>query len=171
MFNVSISLIALLAFGLVSTGCGGTSEKELSKSEARTKAQEKMLNPEAAAEEEAEEKAKETKAEESPDKKTDTKAEESQDKKAEEKTDEKAEEKAEGDAKNGKGLFVTSCGACHALADAGTSGAVGPKIDGLGWDYEKVLTQIKNGKGAMPPNTATGSDAEDIAAYVAEVAK
>ena len=29
----------------------------------------------------------------------------------------------------GKNLFVTACGGCHALADAGTAGAVGPDLD------------------------------------------
>jgi cbb3-type cytochrome c oxidase subunit III len=30
---------------------------------------------------------------------------------------------------NGKELFVEKCGSCHALADAGTKGAVGPNLD------------------------------------------
>ena len=35
----------------------------------------------------------------------------------------------EGDAAAGKALFTTSCGGCHTLADAGTSGNVGPNLD------------------------------------------
>jgi mono/diheme cytochrome c family protein len=34
-----------------------------------------------------------------------------------------------GDASRGKQIFTQKCGSCHALADAGTSGAVGPNLD------------------------------------------
>src|SRR5262245_66285459 len=31
----------------------------------------------------------------------------------------------------GKDLFVTNCGACHTLAEAGTDGVIGPNLDEL----------------------------------------
>lgn len=169
LFASTISVTVLILASVLAAGCGGTSDKELGKSETRAKAQEKALNPEAAAEEEA--MAESEKMDEKPADKTEEKAQEKPAEKKDEKTEEKAEEKSEGDAENGKGLFVTSCGGCHTLSDAGTAGAAGPKLDGLGWSYDKILDQINNGKGAMPPGTASGSDAEDISAYVAEVAK
>jgi mono/diheme cytochrome c family protein len=88
---------------------------------------------------------------------------------------------------NGKTLFVSgangnaSCGSCHTLLDAGTSGTVGPNLDqALGYScaqgfaestiYSAVLGQIDLAQGAMPPDLVTGQDAVDVAAYVASVA-
>jgi cytochrome c2 len=33
------------------------------------------------------------------------------------------------DLANGKKLFITTCGGCHTLADAGTKGTIGPNLD------------------------------------------
>ena len=33
------------------------------------------------------------------------------------------------DVSNGKQLFTAKCGSCHTLADAGTTGKVGPNLD------------------------------------------
>jgi mono/diheme cytochrome c family protein len=52
----------------------------------------------------------------------------------------------------GKQLFEDwGCAACHAMADAGASGHVGPAFDGnaaLTKDF--TITRITNGQGAMP---------------------
>ena len=66
-------------------------------------------------------------------------------------------------------LFVANCGTCHTLAAADTSGTVGPNLDDLQPDQALVLTTIQNGagSGAMPANLLTGSDAQQVAAYVA----
>ena len=69
-----------------------------------------------------------------------------------------------------KAKFVSTCGGCHTLADAGTKGAVGPNLDDLKPDEATVEHQIANGGGAMPPKLLTGQDAKDVAAYVAAVA-
>jgi cytochrome c2 len=91
------------------------------------------------------------------------------------------------DTSNGKALFVERCGFCHTLAEANTSGKVGPNLDeSFRPDYKQgfkestnrqvVSDQIKfagnyGDKGpTMPRNLVTGSDAEDVAAYVAAVA-
>jgi mono/diheme cytochrome c family protein len=71
----------------------------------------------------------------------------------------------------GKTAFVATCGGCHSLKDAGTSGNVGPDLDSLApLTAETVANQIKNGGGAMPPNLLQGADAANVAAYVASVA-
>jgi sulfite dehydrogenase len=71
----------------------------------------------------------------------------------------------------GKSAFVATCGGCHKLKDAGTSGNVGPDLDSLApLTAERVATQIKNGGGPMPPKLLTGQDAANVAAYVASVA-
>ncbi|NLT06724.1 MAG: c-type cytochrome [Solirubrobacterales bacterium] len=83
----------------------------------------------------------------------------------------------------GKELFVERCGSCHTLARAGTSGVVGPDLDeafgparrqGLGEGTfegvtrDQIANPLRNGQ--MPADIVTGSDADDVAAYVAAVA-
>ena len=84
---------------------------------------------------------------------------------------------ASGDPANGKALFVSkTCSGCHAdqpgaqstlpaapnLADLNASGALTEDV---------ILHQIQNGGGAMPPNLASGQDAQDIAAYILTLGK
>lgn len=71
-------------------------------------------------------------------------------------------------AEEGQQIFVENCGSCHVLADAGTSGTVGPSLDEIQPDRERVLSAIETGPGAMPENVVTGSDAETVADYVSE---
>jgi mono/diheme cytochrome c family protein len=71
----------------------------------------------------------------------------------------------------GKTAFVATCGGCHALKDAGTSGNVGPNLDSLApLTADRVAKQIAHGGGAMPAKLLTGQDAANVAAYVASVA-
>ena len=73
----------------------------------------------------------------------------------------------------GKDLFAQNCGSCHTLANAGTSGAIGPDLDDLQPDEAQVLAAIENGgagSGTMPPGLLQGSDAQAVAAYVAGAA-
>jgi cytochrome c553 len=69
-----------------------------------------------------------------------------------------------------KAKFVSTCGGCHTLANAGTKGAVGPNLDQLKPDAARVERQILNGGAVMPAKLLTGQDAKDVAAYVAAVA-
>jgi len=73
----------------------------------------------------------------------------------------------------GKQIFTQSCGTCHTLSDAGTNGNVGPVLDDLKPDKQRVLAAIKNGgagSGAMPAGIVTGKEAEAVATYVSSVA-
>jgi cbb3-type cytochrome c oxidase subunit III len=73
---------------------------------------------------------------------------------------------------DGQSIFTANCGSCHTLADAGTSGNVGPNLDGIKPTREKVVTQVTNGGGAMPAFKDT-LDPQQIAAvadYVSSVA-
>jgi cytochrome c6 len=65
---------------------------------------------------------------------------------------------------------VPSCAICHTLKDAGASGAVGPVLDELKPDAERVVTALKNGIGAMPSFRATLDDAQmrALARYVSK---
>jgi mono/diheme cytochrome c family protein len=102
------------------------------------------------------------------------------------------------DVANGKQLFQQKCGSCHTLADAGTQGKIGPNLDDAfagprkqGFK-ESTIRNVVHGqilfpttspagviKGpdgseqrapGMPAKLVTGSDARDVAAYVASVA-
>lgn len=74
------------------------------------------------------------------------------------------------DPAKGKELFVSaSCGACHALADAGATGDAGPPLDGNATlTPALIIDRVANGQNGMPPFSSQLSDSEiaDIAAYV-----
>ena len=74
------------------------------------------------------------------------------------------------EAAAGREIFVGNCGSCHTLSDAGTSGAVGPSLDGIGLDAAAVETQVRNGGGGMPAFEGQLTDAEiaAVSSYVAE---
>ena len=75
-----------------------------------------------------------------------------------------------GDAVAGKEIFVgtAGCSSCHTLADAGSTGTVGPNLDALKPSYDAVVTQVTNGGGGMPPfkDTLSEQQIQDVAAYV-----
>src|SRR5256714_6008271 len=89
------------------------------------------------------------------------------------------------DLVKGKTLFIGkgTCGSCHALARAGTKGAVGPDLDDAfanarasGMTDNTIkgvvrdqISHVRRGS-LMPRNLVRGDDALDVAAYVASVA-
>ena len=55
-------------------------------------------------------------------------------------------------APDGKQVFASAgCGSCHTLKAAGATGTVGPNLDTVKPTEAKVVTQVTNGGGAMPP--------------------
>jgi mono/diheme cytochrome c family protein len=80
---------------------------------------------------------------------------------------------AEGDPAAGKEVFLGSagCGSCHTLADAGTSGTIGPNLDDSQPSFELAVDRVTNGQGAMPSFSSTLSETQiaDVAAYVSSV--
>jgi cytochrome c553 len=81
---------------------------------------------------------------------------------------------AEGDAAAGKEVFLgpSACGTCHTLADAGTSGTVGPNLDDSQPSSELVVDRVTNGQGGMPAFGSSLSEQQiaDVAAYITSVA-
>jgi mono/diheme cytochrome c family protein len=73
-------------------------------------------------------------------------------------------------APDGRAVFTDNCGSCHTLSAAGTSGAVGPELDGAGLDAAAVESIVRAGSGAMPSFEGDLDDAEidAVAAFVAE---
>lgn len=88
------------------------------------------------------------------------------------------------DPERGRTLFIQKCGECHAMAEAGTSGELGPSMDHafaaareIGNDSDTiegvVTAQVEypresngNPRVSMPAKIVTGQDLEDVAAYV-----
>lgn len=80
----------------------------------------------------------------------------------------------EGDPAAGKEVFLgaSGCGACHALADAGTTGQVGPNLDQAQPSYAAVVDIVTNGRGQMPSFSSSLSedDIQNVAAYISQAA-
>ncbi len=98
----------------------------------------------------------------------------------------------EADLDRGRDLFVNGCGTCHSLAEARSGATIGPDLDSSflqaranGMDQDTiegvVEAQIENPRAVaetnpnytalyMPAGIFEGSDAQDVAAYVASVA-
>jgi mono/diheme cytochrome c family protein len=92
------------------------------------------------------------------------------------------------DVERGRTLFVQKCGTCHGMAQAGTTGQIGPNLDhafaaarAVGQTdstVEGIVTaQVENPRPlsensavSMPAEIVTGQDLEDVAAYVGEYA-
>jgi hypothetical protein len=85
-------------------------------------------------------------------------------------------------AADARGAFVTSCGGCHTLASAGTTGTTGPDLDACAGlaapsgtcaivplTAAAVLAQIEHPRSpTMPAGILTGDAAKSVAAYVAD---
>jgi cytochrome c6 len=72
----------------------------------------------------------------------------------------------------GRRLFVKDatppCALCHTLADAGANANVGPSLDELKPDAQRVTQAVKAGIGAMPAYTQLSAEQiQAIARYVA----
>jgi mono/diheme cytochrome c family protein len=78
---------------------------------------------------------------------------------------------AQGNAEAGKAVFASAgCGGCHTLEEAGSSGSVGPKLDGQNLSFDRVKEQVENGGGAMPAfkGQLTDQQINDVAAFVSQ---
>ncbi len=88
-----------------------------------------------------------------------------------------------GDLVQGKVLFKQTCGSCHTLSHADTSGTTGPNLDdafrqdvsdGINRSSIEGLIDywisFPNDQGVMPAGLLKGQQAQDVAAYVAAVA-
>ena len=73
---------------------------------------------------------------------------------------------------DGKGIFTSSCGGCHTLADAGTAGTVGPNLDESMPPKALVVDRVTNGQGVMPSfkDSLSPAQIEAVAEYVSSVA-
>jgi cytochrome c6 len=64
---------------------------------------------------------------------------------------------------------VPPCAICHTLKDAGANGEIGPSLDELRPDADRVAKAIRIGTGQMPAyTTLSDKDIELLARYVAK---
>jgi mono/diheme cytochrome c family protein len=73
---------------------------------------------------------------------------------------------------DGKSIFTANCGSCHTLADAGTSGTVGPNLDDAKPPKALVVQRVTNGQGAMPSfkDSLDDTQIQAVADYVSSAA-
>ena len=80
----------------------------------------------------------------------------------------------QGDPVAGKEVFLgaSGCTGCHTLADAGSTGTVGPNLDDAMPSFELAYDRVTNGQGGMPAfgTSLTDQQRADVAAYVSSVA-
>jgi cytochrome c6 len=81
------------------------------------------------------------------------------------------------DVELGKKVFLEiaqpPCAVCHTLADAGAVGEVGPILDGMDTDAERIKAAVTNGIGSMPAyeELLTKEQIEAVSAYLATAVK
>jgi cbb3-type cytochrome c oxidase subunit III len=73
---------------------------------------------------------------------------------------------------DGKSIFAASCGSCHTLANAGTTGTVGPNLDDSKPPKALVVDRVTNGRGQMPSfkSSLDPAQIQAVAEYVSSVA-
>ncbi|MBY0398085.1 MAG: cytochrome c [Thermoleophilia bacterium] len=73
-----------------------------------------------------------------------------------------------GDAAAGQQLFAATCSACH-MNNGRSAGGVGPQLAGQGLDEALVRETVTNGRGAMPGGLVSGTDLDNVVAYVLSI--
>ena len=73
---------------------------------------------------------------------------------------------------DGKSIFSANCASCHTLADAGTTGTVGPNLDEAKPPKDLVVDRVTNGQGAMPSfkDSLDAQQIQAVADYVSTAA-
>jgi mono/diheme cytochrome c family protein len=70
----------------------------------------------------------------------------------------------------GKIIFLEqgNCAACHTLSDAGSDGNIGPNLNEIRPDVQRILMAVKNGVGVMPAmeGLLSNEEIEAVAHYV-----
>lgn len=76
-------------------------------------------------------------------------------------------------AQDGKSIFAAmGCGGCHVLADAGSTGTIGPSLDESMPSVALAVERVTKGKGPMPSfaDRLSSEQIQAVAEYVARVA-
>ncbi len=78
------------------------------------------------------------------------------------------EEVTEEEASDPEALFANSCASCHG---GDLTGGAGPDLTTVGASLsaEEIQDIIENGQGTMPPGLLQGQEANEVAAWLAEM--
>jgi mono/diheme cytochrome c family protein len=148
-----VLVLLVVAFGLVAAGCGGE-EQQSATPETVTG---EVTPPETETTTETENTGTETTGTET----------------TETTTTETTPAAPKGDPVAGKEIFLgpSGCTGCHTLADAGSSGTVGPNLDDAQPSFDLAYDRVTNGQGGMPSfgTSLTDQQRADVAAYVSSV--
>ena len=75
---------------------------------------------------------------------------------------------------DGAAVFESAgCGGCHTLAAAGSSGSVGPSLDGAVLEVDTVANQVRDGGGAMPgfSDSLSEEEIQAVAEFVTDASQ
>lgn len=80
------------------------------------------------------------------------------------------------DKDKGRQMFLQgtqpNCALCHSLKDAGATGAIGPSLDELKPDAERVAKAVRQGVGVMPAfKNLSDAEIKLLSEYVAAATK
>ena len=74
--------------------------------------------------------------------------------------------------KEGKKIFLEegNCSTCHTLFDAGSEGSIGPNLNEIRPDINRVIAAVTNGIGVMPAyeGLLTEDEIKSVSYYVSE---
>src|SRR5262245_12192360 len=162
MRRTALLLCALVAaFGVVAAGCG--QEQEQSASPETVQGEVTTTETETTETETTETETETTETETTATETTETEA-----------TETGGGAPPEGDPVAGKEIFLgaSGCTGCHTLADAGSTGTVGPNLDDAKPSFDLAYDRVTNGQGGMPSfeTSLTEQQRADVAAYVSSVA-
>ena len=75
----------------------------------------------------------------------------------------------------GKEVFLGTgnCAACHMLSDAGSNGMVGPNLNEIRPDIQRIIMAVRNGIGVMPAmeGILTNDEIEAVSHYTSIAAE
>jgi cytochrome c6 len=82
---------------------------------------------------------------------------------------------AQAQQEDGRKIFTSvtpACALCHTLKDAGATGTIGPSLDELKPDAERVAKALRNGIGQMPAfPQLSEAQVQALARYVEKAAR
>ena len=70
-----------------------------------------------------------------------------------------------GDPVNGEAVYNSSCASCHGAGGVGVDN-LGPALAGTTLSDDQIADVIENGMGTMPGNLISGTDVDDVLAYI-----
>lgn len=77
-------------------------------------------------------------------------------------------EMSTGDVAAGMEVFAATCSGCH-LNNGQDAGGIGPQLAGAGLEEDYIRTTIMNGRGVMPAGLVSGTDLDNVVAYVLSI--